>query len=180
MIRIGLAFVLLGSLAHAETGKPPPPKPAKPVAITSKTTGLYPSKTCKEKIKGGDGQDPVLTCPALPGHEVEISFSARDTHVTLTGGADQHSFNGWVGDKIEWRLAGGKPFAIIVAVGEWEESDTEPGAAKVINERLLIRGVGAMSIKLEVKDKNANKSAAAWKKARELADAEYRSATAKK
>lgn len=58
----------------ARRGGPKPPK------ITTKTTGLYPSKTCKTKIKGGEGQDPVLRCPALKGFDVEVSFSLACAH----------------------------------------------------------------------------------------------------
>jgi len=155
-----VACLLVSSFAAAE---PKPPK------ITSKTTALYPSKSCKVKVAGGEGQDPVLRCPALKGFDIEVSFSATDTLVTITGGTQPITFSGLVGPTLEWRLARGKPFALLVELGI---SDTDEDG-RPINRNPHVEVIDLAGTRQEVPiigTKPAGKKAA-WVKARALTDA---------
>jgi hypothetical protein len=161
---VWIACVLSVS-AFAET------KPAKPPKITSKETGLYPSKACKTKIAGGEGQDPVLKCPAMKGFEVEVSFAAVTTQVSITGSGKTMTVSGLVGNKLEWRLADGKPFAILV---ENADDDTdEQGNPIARSPRVDVYTVGGTSptATVPIATTKAATRKAAWAKARTLADA---------
>jgi hypothetical protein len=119
--------------------------------ITTQSTPIYPSKLCKEKGKAGEGQDPVLTCPAPTGYTVTVFFSAENTYAEIGGTPKQLQVGGKkVGGQIEWRLVDGKPFAIIVSV----------------DKKLLVRTLDGALVD-EVDEKKAD----AWKQARNLADA---------
>jgi hypothetical protein len=136
--------------ASAPPQKPAAPAGATPAAspgprFTSETTPLYPSDQCKTLIPGEDGSDPTLGCPALPGYEVVIRFSAWATHVEITGPETNVSFGGYLGGEIEWRLADGKPFAVIVSVNPDEERRDDPRST-----RLELRGVAGWSIEADV------------------------------
>ena len=138
--------------------------------IKAMTTDLYPSKKCKTKIAGGEGQDPVLTCPAaVKGYEVEVSFSAIDTHVTVRGDGKETSFSGQVGKKLEWRLADGKPFALLVELAEHGE---EPGM-KATNQRIAVLAWGESKPATEVAlaARTSKALTLGWIKARAAADA---------
>lgn len=139
------------------------------VKIKAMTSELYPSKKCKTKIAGGEGQDPVLTCPAaLKGYEVEVGFSARDTHVTVRGDGKETTFSGQVGKKLEWRLTDGKPYALIV---ELATHDDEKGGW--INERVAVVPWGASkpSTAVSIGARSSKNVTLAWIKARAAADA---------
>ncbi len=116
--------------------------------VTAKTTDLYPSKKCKEKIKGGEGQDPVLTCPAaVKGYDVTVSFSAVLTHVEVSGDGKQTSFSGLVGKKLEWRLVDGKPATLLVELADADEENI----GKSINKRVAVYAWGESTPKSETK-----------------------------
>ena len=137
--------------------------------FTSETTPLYPSKQCKTVTPAGDdGGDPALRCPAKRGYQVDVGFSAWATHVELTGPSTRVSFEGYVGKHIEWRLADGKPFAVIVSVdaqGPDEDGNTDPKAT-----RLQVRGINGLKLDTEV----AAHAKDAIKTAQDLADGAYR------
>ncbi|MFN0248010.1 MAG: hypothetical protein ACKV2T_14060 [Kofleriaceae bacterium] len=143
----------------------------KPPKITSKETGLYPSKACKTKIAGGEGQDPVLKCPAMKGFEVEVSFAATTTQVSITGNGKTTSLSGLVGNKLEWRLADGKPFAILVE-NAIDDTD-EQGDPIARNRRVEVYSVGGTSPMANVPLPTLKPATRkmAWAKARTLADA---------
>jgi hypothetical protein len=135
--------------------------------VTSKTTDLYPSKKCKEKSKGGEGQDPVLTCPAaVKGYDVTVSFSAEATQVTVSGDGKDTGFYGHLGKTLEWRLRDGKPFALIVETG-----DTDPDKiGKVINRRIAVYAIGADKPKAELPLGGKVSTTKQWAAARIAAD----------
>jgi hypothetical protein len=141
-------------------------KPA--IKLTSETTPLYPSKRCKTVTPASDGGDPALRCPAKRGYQVDVSFSAWATHVEITGPSTQLSFEGYVGKQLEWRLAGGKPFAVIISVDE--QGPGEDGSANPKAARLRVRGINGFmldaGVQADAKD--------ARKAAQEIADAAYR------
>lgn len=136
--------------------------------FSSETTPLYPSERCKTVVAGEDGGDPALRCPAKRGFHVDVGFSAWATHVELTGPGTSVRFDGHVGAQIEWRLADGKPFAVIVRVNEQEPGDD--GLPDPKATRLVVRGVGGWKIEGEV----AAGAKDAAKAAQDLADTAYR------
>lgn len=145
---------------------------AKP-KLTTKTTGLYPSKTCKTKIAGGEGQDPVLSCPAgAKGFAVVVGFSAIDTYVTVSGAGGETTISGRVGDKLEWLLADGVPYAFIV---ELAETDQDAMGSPAINPRIAVFGIGdktarsQAAIATKPKAQQAKEKQRAWAEARTLA-----------
>lgn len=76
--------------------------------------------------------------------------------------------------RIEWRLADGKPFAVIMRTFKYERKDGEVVyPTKKISEKLIIKGLeGFETIDFESSGKGANE------RARDLADNEYYNATA--
>jgi hypothetical protein len=80
----------------------------------------------------------------------------------------------YVGDalgtrKVEWRLADGKPFAVIYRIDLWSEAD-EQGARKKLGEQIRVVGLKNKNIEFKVDVKttpNPNEEA------RRLADSGY-------
>lgn len=135
--------------------------------VTAKTTDLYPSKKCKTKIKGGEGQDPVLSCPAaVKGYDVTVSFSAVLTHVTVSGDGKETTFSGLVGKKLEWRLVDGKPAALIVELADADEENI----GKSINKRVAVYAWGSSTPKAETAIDKTMTATKAWAAARVIAD----------
>lgn len=135
--------------------------------VTAKTTDLYPSKKCKEKIKGGEGQDPVLTCPAaVKGYDVTVSFSAVLTHVTVSGDGKETTFSGLVGKKLEWRLVDGKPATLLVELADADEENI----GKSLNKRVAVYTWGSSTAKSETVIDKKTPATKAWAAARVLAD----------
>jgi hypothetical protein len=134
-----------------------------PPKFTSVYTDL--SRQCKAAFKEvGEGQDMPLNCKGYGGYRISIGYSAMYAHVaaeTLDGKnvipltAAQINFDMQKGRKIEWRLANGKPFAVILRV----------------EDKLFVKGLrGYEKIDYDVDTKmtpNANQQA------RDLADRAY-------
>jgi hypothetical protein len=189
-------FVLVGcskesstNAANAPTQSHPgsngqmPSNQASPTAAGTKFTSAYTDlKTqCKAAAKAGEGHDTPLRCDGYGGYEVRIDFSAASSHFRVQPAGDRSDEAielaaqpvGYdVKRKIEWRLADGKPFAIIFRVDK--SKGTEPTEmwwpANKTGEALMVKGLkGYERINTEVnaKDPNANE------KAREVADNAY-------
>jgi hypothetical protein len=136
--------------------------------FSSETTPLYPNKRCKAIAISEEEGEQTLRCPAKRGFLVEVGFSAWATHVELTGPSTSVRFDGTIGAQIEWRLADGKPFAVIVRVNEQEPDDD--GLPDPKATRLVVRGVNGWKIEGEV----AAGAKDAVKAAQDLADTAYR------
>lgn len=144
------ALLLLFSVGTAAAADKAPPRPK----FSSVKT---PIAKCKTKIKGRDGGDPVLTCPAPKGFAVEVSYSAESTIVTIKGAGDKELVVDVVNPQpqLEWRLADKQPYAVLLRN----------------RERVIVRGLpGHDRIQTEVEIK-AHKNAAAHAAA--LADAMF-------
>jgi hypothetical protein len=155
---------------------------AQPV-FTSVYTDL--SKDCKSAVDEKsvqEGQDVPLVCRGYGGHQLTIGFSAMNSHLNVEtiNSKSKQAEQMWEMDitiayfdkgKIEWRLANGKPFAIIARAitRGLEPSDKTPQelVAKGLKGYETIRG----SVPATAKDANA--------KARVLADSGYLKATKK-
>jgi hypothetical protein len=74
--------------------------------------------------------DPAGACKGFGGHRIFISHSAWSANYSIEKlnnqnesielGTDYSSY-GSKGEKVEWRLANGKPFAVIMRVGRYKE-----------------------------------------------------------
>ena len=154
----------------------------KPAA--TKFTSVYTSlsKGCKV-LKGGDGQDDAALCKGAGNYQVRVYYSAASSHfnaevkgtddsvmlATLSVGFDESKTT------LEWRLANGKPFAVIMRVPVYADPvGDEQYYGKVIGQELVVVGlVGfeqTVSGEVDAKTPNANV------KAREIADKAYAAA----
>lgn len=125
------------------------------------------NKQCKAAFKEseiGEGQDMPLVCKGYGGYKIGIGYSAMYAHIaaeTLDGknviqlATAQINYDQEKGRKIEWRMANGKPFAVILRV----------------EDKLLVKGLrGFEKIDYDVDTKttpNPNQQA------REMADKAY-------
>lgn len=135
-------FIFTTSLAYAAEG---------PISFSSNYTNL--SKDCKwvhPESKLQDGQDNALICKGFGKYRIYIYFSATDSHLSiqLKDKPDSEVFSSFIkgiDEKkgvVEWRMANGSPFAIIVRNKEY--SSLEEGK-KLLQETLVIRGIGEYS-----------------------------------
>ncbi len=132
------------------------------------------------KPKKGDpsGEDIPLKCKGYGGYEVRIDYSAASANLRLQparGNSDESINLGMQpldydqSHKIEWRLANGKPFAVIYRVDKSKSDQPEEmwSPANKSGEALVIKGVkGFEQIDFEVEASQPNANL----KARELAD----------
>lgn len=156
-----IAFIVALAAAVAAQKKP---------TFTSVYTSL--GSGCKI-LRGGDGQDDAKLCPGPGGYQVRIYSSATMTHINAEKkGIDESYPIVNVGldfneskVKLEWRLANGKPFAVIIRVPKYDgRTDDEPGVGKVIGEELFVSGIGDyefISVSIDAKKPNANARARA-------------------
>lgn len=155
-------------------------------AFSQKKTTVFSSsysslnyKSCKV-LRGGDGQDDAKLCPGPGGYQVRVYSSATTSHVNAELKGTDESFPIATLDlafndnnsKLEWRLANGKPFAVIMRVPTYaERTDGEAGLGKVTGQELVVIGLRSqesLSTSIDAKTPNANV------KARALADAGYK------
>ena len=154
------------------------------IKFTSFYTDL--DKGCKT-IKGEpEGTDPAFDCRGVGGYRVSVSYAAAATIIGIYARDDER-----VGDipmqsldydqskiKIEWRLANGKPFAVIIRLYRYssEETDRSGYFGKKIGEELRIvglKGFEDLNSTIDAKTPDANQ------KARKLADEAYRQLSSK-
>ncbi len=125
---------------------------------------------CKADGKDeNNGQDVESICKGLSGYKVKTSTSAffvayrlekGDTTIDL--GRDMSPLN-----RIEWRLANGKPFAVIIRLNEYAEDFGDDGRPVKTGQNLRIIGLaGSEHIDFKVAASSANANA----KARKMAD----------
>lgn len=170
------ALLGLGLLSLSALGTRRPPK------FSSAYTDLR--TQCEPVAKGeAQGDDTPLRCEGYGGYEVRIDFSAASSHLRVqpkgeeAGDAIDLAAQAVSYDakrKIEWRLADGKPFALIFRVDKSKEgldpSETWRPENKT-GESLLVKGLkGFEDIDFEV---DARAAADANAKARELADGAF-------
>jgi hypothetical protein len=148
-------------------------------SVTFSSAYTYLSKECNWAYPESDlaeGQDNALACKGFDKYRLFIYFSALDSFLTiqLKANPDKVILNpavAGINEKkgvVEWRMANGIPFAIIVRSKEY--SNTEEGR-KVFKESLIVRGLehfsgisGSVSVR---NNKRANEEA------RNLADDGY-------
>jgi hypothetical protein len=131
---------------------------------------------CKT-IPGGNGSDNAYLCRGAGRYKVRIYYSAAATHLAaeLTGTdkftpiATLDIRSDYTKSRIEWRLANGKPFAVIYRVPRYAEPKEDEYFGKVIDYHLAVIGLGNIDINetIDARSRMANV------KARELADKAY-------
>ena len=154
----------------------------------AKFSSLYSNlKTdCKAavKLKKGeemDGQDMPLKCRGYGGYEIRIDYSAAAANLRVQPVGNKHDQAIQMGmqpidydqtRKVEWRLANGKPFAIIYRIvkSKTEQPEEMWRPENLAGEFLIIKGLkGFEQIDLELDARSPNANI----KAREMADSSY-------
>ena len=136
-------------------------------------------------LKGHGGIDDASLCEGVGGYRIRIYSSAAATHIVAERKGSDDSFpiatvaldfNETKG-KIEWRTAGGKPFAVIMRVPKYgPTSDDSPYIGKLIGEELVVVGLKNfenLGSSVDAKKTGANLEA------RAIADKAYADASAK-
>jgi len=121
------------------------------------------------------GTDLPTVCKGFGGYVVDISYSACASNIAVEKvetriGLAMQTLN-YTQKTVEWRLANGKPFAVIMRVYEYGGNDLCTVGGKVTGESLIVKGLkGFEHIDADVKVKGTPNPNA---KARELADKGY-------
>lgn len=138
---------------------------------------------CRPVAEGeAQGDDTPLRCEGYGGYEIRVDFSAASSHLrvqpkgkgteeSLDLAAQPLSYD--AKRKIEWRLAGGKPFAVIFRVDK-SKGGVDPAEMwrpeNKMGESLLVKGLkGYDHIDFEVDARTPDANA----KARDMADRAY-------
>ena len=128
----------------------------------------------EEREAEKNGSDIPTRCKGFGGYDVYIYYSACSSHFSLTRGDENISLGtqaiNWKQKTVEWRMADGKPFAVIMRVYEYAGDDLCATNGKVKSESLMVQGLKGFEHIQETVDArvpNANVQA------RELADHRY-------
>lgn len=162
-----IAIACFASMGFAQIKKSP--------KFTSVYTNL---KTTCRSFDGSNGSDGYSVCKGPGGYQVRIYYSAAATHInTEIKGKDENfpmatasiGFN-WDRTRLEWRLANGKPFAVIMRIPKYAEAADGEYFGKVIGQELVVTGLkGFDGLKTTIDAKTAGANSLA----REAADSEY-------
>lgn len=111
-------------------------------ALTHCGSGL----TKKEEREAEEhGSDIPTRCKGLGGYDINITYSACTSEFSADKGEDSFPFAtqavDWKQKTVEWRMAGGKPFAIIMRVYEYKGDDLCPTGGKITGEFLVVKGL---------------------------------------
>lgn len=179
---VAQAFTLAAansSPAAAQDGAKSKP-PSRPAFTSVYTDMKRDCKSVPDAEAEAHGSDPPAVCKGFGGYQLSVGYSAwgasiaarlikkPDEHVLL--GQDYGNY-GERGEKAEWRLAGGKPFAVIIRFGKYgEPGDDGNPFAKRTGSTLVVKGLkGWGHIDFEVDGSAAD----ANEKARRMADENY-------
>lgn len=183
LVTVALLLVLCcdSTISNAGSSNNVPPQ------FSSVYTDL--NKDCRNAFKSvGEGQDMPLRCKGYGGYSIYIYYSAWASHITAdpTNGksmegnpliylaTQQLSYDSEKGRKVEWRMTNGKPFAVILRITKYRESDGTDNPFDPqykTGEALIVKGLQGQTIDFEVDIKstpNPNE------KARQLADSNYK------
>ena len=163
-----VAFVVVSS-AVSVSAQVKPPK------FASVYTNL--AMGCKS-WPGSNGSDGYSICKGPGGYQVRIYYSAATTQMNAELKGTDHNFPGitaaigfeWDKLKLEWRLANGKPFALIMRQPRYAEPADGEYFGKVIGQQLAV--IGLLSFE-DLDTKIDTKTAGANALAREVADSAY-------
>jgi hypothetical protein len=154
-------------------------------AFSSAYTDL--NKECKDALKEvGEGQDMPLKCKGYGGYHIYIYYSAwashinadmdKDENVSISLASQSLSYSDEKGRKIEWRMADGKPFAVILRISNYNTEKANVTGDNPFDDKyktgesLIVKGLkGYEHIDATVDAKTPDANA----RAREIADSGY-------
>ncbi len=183
MLSLIRAAALLLSLLLLGTGfAQPVSNAARAPRFSSVYTDL--NTQCKGEYEPTDnGQDVPLICKGYGGYVINVGYSAWAAHIGINKPGDEASlplaaqpagYTHEKGRKIEWRMADGKPFAVIMRVSKYREREDGgyPYEAQYkTGESLRVKGLkGFEKIDHDLDVKTAANPNA---RAREMADEGY-------
>lgn len=179
-----LAFVSLALACSVSLAARTAATKISPPTFSSVYTNL--NTECKNAFRSvGEGQDMPLRCKGYGGYSVYIYYSAFGSHIAIQSknksddspaiASQGLDYSDQKGRKVEWRMANGKPFAVILRISNYEGEPTEPGESPFSDkykkgESLIVKGLKGyerIDFTLDAKPANANV------KAREMADQAY-------
>ncbi|MCS7081035.1 MAG: hypothetical protein NZ585_13420 [Chloracidobacterium sp.] len=144
--------------------------------FTSAYTDL--NTQCRYGRAAAEGSDAPLYCAGYGDYRLLVSFSAlaadvfvesrdrRFSRLVVSGQAPNYAEQ--KGRRVEWRLAGGEPFAVIARAFEYAEgADGAPDFSWKTGEKLIVKGLEGydhIDFTLDARTPNANA------RARQLAD----------
>ena len=128
----------------------------------------------EEREAEKNGSDIPTRCKGYGGYDVYISYAACASMFDLEKGEERIQLGmqpvNWTQKTVEWRLANGKPFAVIMRVYDYAGSDICASDGKITGSSLIVRGLKGYDIDETVDSKSTPNPNA---KARELADQAY-------
>ncbi len=128
----------------------------------------------EEREAEQQGSDIPTRCKGYGGYDVYIYYSACASIFTLTKGEESIALAtqavSWKQKTVEWRLANGKPFAVIMRVYDYAGNDLCTTDGKITGSSLIVKGLKGYEINETVDAKSTPNPNV---KARELADAAY-------
>jgi hypothetical protein len=140
---------------------------------------------CKAAARAAEGQDTPMRCKGYGGYSIYIFYSAWASNINADAAKGEVSiplamqglsYSEEKGRKVEWRLAGGKPFAVIMRVSNYKEDAGAEGDSPYqekykTGESLIVKGLkGYESIDFKVDVKTTLNPNV---RAREMADEAY-------
>lgn len=155
--------------------------PKAPAFTSGYTVMKRDCRTLPEPKGAEPGGDPAGVCKGYGGYRIFISHSAWSAHFSVESLKDKsesidlgnaYSSYGARGEKVEWRMANGAPFAVIMRLGKYKERDDGENpytAANRTGSTLVVKGLRGW----EHIDFKVDGAAGANVKARELADQNY-------
>jgi hypothetical protein len=127
----------------------------------------------EEREAEKNGSDIPTVCKGYGGYNVDISYSACSSSFSLVRGEESISLGmqaiNWTQKTVEWRMANGKPFAVIMRKYDYAGGEQCATDGKITSESLIVRGLKGYEIDETVAAKSPNANL----KARELADKGY-------
>jgi len=125
-------------------------------------------------LRGGQGTDDAMLCKGMGGYTVEIYYSAAAMHIAASRKQDPQSSGiatlnldfDYSKSRLEWRLADGKPFAVIMRVPHYGDSKEGEYFGKVIGQQLSVAGLVGYDVFEQIDSKLTDANT----KARDAAD----------
>ena len=99
----------------------------------------------EEKDAEEHGSDIPTRCKGYGGYDVYIYYSACSSNFSLQKGEENIPLGmqaiNWKQKTVEWRMANGKPFAIIMRTYEYAGNELCATGGKITSESLIVRGL---------------------------------------
>ena len=174
LLLIAVAATSSARLAPPTTGAPAPSATRFSSAYTNLTKCGSGMTKKEEREAEKNGSDIPTRCKGYGGYDVYIYYSACASIFTLDKGDENISLGmqtvNWTQKTVEWRLANGKPFAVIMRVYDYAGDNLCESNGKTTGSSLIVKGLKGYELDETVDVKSTPNPNA---KARELADKAY-------